>query len=675
MVEYLPEAFLLLDLDGDILYHNREIEKLTGFAGYSFPQNIMNLIIEEFHEQFRFTLASMRSERSYERSEVVLRGERSFIPVSISVNPVYIEDDVVGLRAIIMDITRRRALEEKLYRSEERFRILSDTTLEGIVLHDNWRIVDANQAFNRMFGYSLEEVIGKSIFDFLDRKNHDLVRSYFEQRKDHPCQVSARRKNNQIIEVEFLARSLYREGREVFFVSIRDITAQKQYEYIQEHEELTGLLNIKGFNRRLQEHLNLSSEKRKKIAVMTIRHDRDQLNVLKNVDPDMERILINALPIEIAERLVGIFFGGDVVARTGENEYMTIHPIPDTDDPDNTVKLIYKLLSVFNEEFLQGIRLKAVAGVTLYPDDIKVANPFRLITQSRHACDEAFTKGSEYVFYNEQSHRETRERIEFIRDLIIAVREERCRDLFLMYQPKVESSGRIMGMEALVRWNHARWNGPHGFVPPDRFISPAEEVGLIGEIGQFVLEEACRQTVKWLDENETFSGLQLAVNVSPSQLTESFVDEVNQILERTGLPPHSLELEITERESVKEQNIRVLSGLREKNISIAIDDFGIAYSALSLLPKLPVNTIKLDKSYIANIVYDVDYEKLVACTIDMVHGFSYNVVAEGVEEMVQAEKLFSEMKCDRIQGFYYYHPMLPEEFEREVLENRNFSEN
>jgi EAL domain-containing protein (putative c-di-GMP-specific phosphodiesterase class I) len=451
---------------------------------------------------------------------------------------------------------------------------------------------------------------------------------------------------------------------------VQDISQRKRMEHLQFHDELTDLLNIRGISRGLKEEIEKSAETGRRLAVMCIRFAHDEFSVLKNIDIELEKVILKAVPLEAAERLSSVLFRDDLIACSGDNEYITLHHLPAGENISNSVTLIKKVLDTFRAPFANGIKIIAEVGVTFYPDDLAANNPNRIIANARYACEQAAIQSAEYAFYDEKAHLATREKIEFIKDLIIAVKEEKCRNFVLFYQAKIDAAMRIVGMEALVRWRNPAWAHPGSeLVSPLLFIEAAEEIGLIDDLGRWVLENACVQTKLWQQMHENFRNLEIAVNVSPGQLNEDFVGFVTGVLKKTGLPPETLELEITERESIKEKNIRILDMFRVQNISIAIDDFGIEYSSLSKLPKLAINTIKLDKSYIDHIATDTDYEKLVTHTIGMVHGFNYHVVAEGVELKAQADKLFNEMNCDRIQGYFFSRPLPPEQFEKTLFEN------
>ena len=672
----LPEIVFEVDATGILTYINRRAESVFGYKPSELiGTNVLNLITTETRVALTDSLVDyMYMTYWFGDVDILSRTGTKPVPTRVSASPIIINDKLVAVRGVILDISMRKNLEERLRRSEERFRRLSDTALEAIIFHEDGIIQDCNRAFTDIFGYSLHEIAGKSILTLLPEEWRGPVLDNIQGRSSEKIEARAYCKNGNLIDIEFMAGSHKTSNDSFNTVVILDISHRKRYEFLQNHDELTGLLNARGFSRKLEEEMSNANFRGRKLAVMTIRINQDDINLHKSLDAELEYVILHTIPMEIAERLRAVFFKEDVFARAGDHEFLTLHSLPGEHEIHSSVKLINKALGVFSLDFVKGIRLSGSVGLTFFPDDYAGNDSTRIVENSRYACEESRIKNRDYMFYDENSHRETRESIEFMRDLLLAVRKDHCKDFLLHYQPKVNSRGKIVGMEALVRWQCERWNNAAtGYVMPDRFIRVAEETGLITEIGNWVLLAACRQTREWQNLDPRFSHLQIAINVSPSQLTEDFPDWLDEVLIRTDLDPSSLEIEITERETVHDRNIPILAEIRRRGISIAIDDFGIDYSALSRLPKLSIDTIKLDKSYIDEIARDPDYENLVYHTIRMVHDFDYNVVAEGVEELEQVTKLFHDMGCDKIQGYYFYRPLSPESFLGEL--RRNIDEN
>lgn len=668
LIENLPEIIFEIDSEGRFTYINQAGVELFGYPrdeliGKSALELLGPRGKQAAHQRI-VELMSLQSTDAFGEITFFSRDGRR-IPSRISATTVVNDGQPVGLRGVIVDITARRELEERLIRNEERLRRITDMAREGIVFFERGIILDANRSFTNLFGFSVEELQGMPIINLALPEYHEIINNHIRSGTDTPCEVRGVRKDGESFDVEFTSQSFTQDGKKIHALMVQDISHRKKIEYMQEHDELTNLVNYRGFINRLRKAIEFAAPRLLRIAVMTIRIDKDRFNVVKNLNANMEKVLLNAIPMEIADRLREIITQEDMAGKTGDSEYMSFHLLPPSQDMETSVNLIHQILAAFSREFIYGVKLVAHVGLTFYPEDVDTNNPIQLINNSRYACEEAINRGIDYLFYDEKSQAETRERVEFIADLIAAVRDDQCRSFMLYYQPKVDAGGNIVGMEALIRWNHPRWNIPGvGFVAPNQFIDVAEEIGLINELGRWVLMEACRQTKAWQQSSEKYRHMEVAVNVSPQQLNEEFIDYIEYVLTTTGLDPECLELEITERETVKDKNVRIIAQIRSRNINVAIDDFGMEYSSLSKLPKLAINTVKLDKSYIDKVACDVDYENLVLHTIRMVHGFNFKVVAEGVEEKAQADKLFSEMECDKIQGYYFCKPLPAESFER-----------
>ena len=242
-------------------------------------------------------------------------------------------------------------------------------------------------------------------------------------------------------------------------------------------------------------------------------------------------------------------------------------------------------------------------------------------------------------------------------------------ELILYFQPKIATKTRkIVGMEALIRWQHPE----QGLLSPDLFIPLAEEIGLIRAIGEWTLKEGCRQLKIWYDLG--FKDLKMSINVSTYQLqAHNLLDLVDQALSESALPPSALEIEITEYVLMDnaEQTLQLLQALRERGISLAIDDFGTGFSSLSYLKRLPVDAIKIDRSFIHSLSHDQDSRSIVAAIIQLAHDLRLEVVAEGVEDEADF-KILEDMACDLIQGYLFSKPLLPSDF-LDFLKNANLS--
>lgn len=358
----------------------------------------------------------------------------------------------------------------------------------------------------------------------------------------------------------------------------------------------------------------------------------------------------------IAERLVSMVRQYDTVARIHRDEFVIV--LGGTVLEGDVAMILHKLQTVFSEPLRLGTDetiIPACFGVACFPADGVTSE---LLLQNAHiAMNQARQSGEIFQYYSEALNQKAVEHLSIETGLRRALDEG---EFYLCYQPKMDINGTdIIGMEALVRWQRPG----HGIVPPDKFISIAEENGLIVRLGTYVLQEACRQNRAWQDAG--LPKLKVSVNLSARQLRDNaFVPLVVQILAETGLDPQYLELELTESALMGDGSDTVckLLRLKELGISLSVDDFGTGYSSLSYLKHLPIDTIKIDRSFVRDIVNDPDDAAIVDAIVAMAHSLKLNVIAEGVETVEQLEFL-RQRKCQQAQGYYFARPLDPPQFE------------
>jgi diguanylate cyclase (GGDEF)-like protein len=358
----------------------------------------------------------------------------------------------------------------------------------------------------------------------------------------------------------------------------------------------------------------------------------------------------------IAERLVSTLRRYDTVARIHRDEFVLV--LGGTILEGDIAIILNKLQAVFSEPLNLGKGdsiIPACFGIACYPAD---GGTSELLLQNAHiAMNQARQNGVLFQYYSEELNQKAVERHGIEAGLVRAMDDS---EFFLCYQPKMAINGRdIIGMEALCRWRRPG----HGIVPPDKFIPVAEDNGLIVRLGGYVLREACRQNKAWQDAG--LPKIKVAVNLSARQLHDNaFLPLVMQILEETGLEPRFLELELTESALIGNTSDTVckLLRLKEMGIGISVDDFGTGYSSLSYLKHLPIDTIKVDRSFVRDIVNDPDDAAIVDAIVAMAHSLKLNVIAEGVETIEQLEFL-RKRKCQQAQGYYFAKPLDPLQFE------------
>jgi diguanylate cyclase (GGDEF)-like protein/PAS domain S-box-containing protein len=441
-----------------------------------------------------------------------------------------------------------------------------------------------------------------------------------------------------------------------------DITVRKQAEerlmHQTLHDPLTGLPNRVSFTDRFDQALTQTWRSGRMVAVGFLDLDRFKL-----ANDTLGHAAGDELLRQVATRLAGCLRRDDTVARLGGDEFALI--LPSIQTTDDATRLAGKLLEAFTEAFnLEGheVFVTASLGVSLYPTDGETIDG--LLRHANAALHRAKQAGrNQYQFFTPAMQTAATDRLRLESQLRRALEQH---ELMLHYQPLLDlSTGAVIAVEALLRWNHPTL----GLIPPDQFIPVAEETGLIVGIGQWVLHEACRQAVAW--QALGHAPARVAVNVSPVQFGRSDFDaHVAAALKHSGLDPRWLELELTESLVMRdvEDSIAQMGRLRALGVSIAVDDFGTGYSSLSYLQRLPIDALKIDRTFVREI-HTTSGQAVAQAIIALAHSLKKRVVAEGVETNVQLEVL-RELGCDHAQGYLFSRPV-PAEDAMRLLPSKN----
>ncbi len=430
--------------------------------------------------------------------------------------------------------------------------------------------------------------------------------------------------------------------------------AAERIEYLAYNDELTALPNRSMFSRLLAHEILQAQRYRRQFAVFFIDLDR-----FKQINDTLGHGTGDALLKQVASRLMGCLRASDTVARLGGDEFVVLLPELEVGRPvDSVENVARKMLAAISKPLLiagQELRITASIGISTFPEH--GADEKSLMKNADVAMYQAKEGGkNNFHFYSEQLDINSFERLAMESSLRRAIERN---ELEVYYQPKKNlQTGAVSGMEALIRWNHPDL----GMVSPVQFIPVAEETGLIVPIGRWVLRNACQQVVQWTQEG--LPDLKLAVNLSPRQFQdEDLLQDVTEILEETGMDPHYLELEITEstimRDAARARSS--LDALRARGISIAIDDFGTGYSSLSTLKQFPIDTLKIDRSFVRDIATDPEDRGITEAIIAMGKTLKLHLVAEGVETLEQAAFL-RERACDDFQGYLFSQPVPAAQF-------------
>lgn len=431
---------------------------------------------------------------------------------------------------------------------------------------------------------------------------------------------------------------------------VKNIRYTEQILSLAKTDALTGLANRMLFQDRLQQALARAERERGNLAVLFLDLDR-----FKHINDSLGHALGDELLKEVSLRLLRVLRKEDTVARMGGDEFIIL--LPEVSSDQAPAVLAEKLLDVVRQPYRVAGRvfyLSASIGISLYPED--GAEVDALVANADAAMYRAKSKGrNTYEFYSKELTEAATERWQLESELRHALENNAIQ---VRYQPEVElNSGRIIGAEALACWEHPE----RGSIPAERFIHIAEESGLIIELGEYVLEQACRQTMVWLDAGHP---LRVAVNVSGRQIQRSdFVSVVERVLHETGLPPEYLELEVTESLIIDhaENVVEVLIALSRLGVSLSIDDFGAGYSSLAYLKRLPIDKLKIDRSFIKDLPKDEEDVAITQAVIALANSMGLRTIAEGVETSEQAEFLL-RAGCALGQGFLFGRPVAAENF-------------
>jgi diguanylate cyclase (GGDEF)-like protein/PAS domain S-box-containing protein len=561
----------------------------------------------------------------------------------------------IAMAGVTHDITSRREAEARAEEGRQRFEKIFhlSPTPTCLTVLDDARILDVNEAFHSFFGYPREELLGRTSLEVgihVDPAGRAaLVRRLRAEGRLRNGELQVRVATGDIRNVLVSADVVDFMGDPCALVTFTDITDRKRYEarieHLATHDELTGLPNRALMRDRIAQGLARARRAGLQVAVMFLDLDR-----FKVINDGYGHPFGDQLLRAVAQRLTELVREGDTVARLGGDEFLVL--LLDLRRLADAYVVAQKILDALDGGISVGgreLHVNTSVGVALFPQDGHDVDA--LITNADVAMYRAKELGGAvYQFFNSEMSRQTTRRVELETQLRGALAR---RELNLRYQPKVDlRSGRITGCEALLRWNH-----PAGTVPPAQFVPVAEESGLIIPIGDWVLRSACAQVKAWHDEG--LSAVPVAVNVSPRQfLRQDVVSWVMDALASTGLAPRLLELELTESLIAEDPDkvAAAMRQLRQHGVKFSIDDFGTGYSNLSYLKRFPVDSLKIDQSFVKNVGTAQDDEAISRAMISLAHGLRLKVIAEGVETEQQQDFL-ARHGCDEIQGHVFSPPL------------------
>ncbi|EPD52296.1 EAL domain-containing protein [Paenisporosarcina sp. FSL H8-0542] len=537
--------------------------------------------------------------------------------------------------------------------------VLTESSHTAMILTDHYgRIMEFNPYAEKLTGLKRQDVIKKPASELA------ILKDWIDQ-------IIQTKESFSDIEVKFQKPDSSKEticlfdGRPIYSVnqyfigtvcSFRDITERYENQLIMQHhahhDDLTTLPNRRYFHNYINGILDSSDGKNISLAVFLLDLDRFKL-----INDTLGHAKGDTLLVEIAQRLNHYLLDKGKLFRMGGDEFTIA--LTDFNSVDEIKKIADDIIEVVRKPFfLQNLEfhVSTSIGIALYPNDGSDINT--LFLHADTAMYRAKDQGKNgYCIYNSDMNEESLKKLTLESELELAIKNN---DLILHYQPQIDlHTKQIVGVEALLRWNHPEL----GLIPPADFIPLAEEMGLMVHLGEWVLNHGCRQMKKWHDQGMT--SLKLSINLSPQEfLKQRLVDKVKQVLQETGLAPHGLELEITESMTMDViRSTSILEELHELGIQIAMDDFGTGYSSLNYLKNFHIHRLKIDRSFIRDMLNGPKDGQIVSTIISIAHALNLKVIAEGVETKEQLHFL-EKLQCDEIQGYYYSKPLSATDLEK-----------
>ena len=570
---------------------------------------------------------------------------------------VAFDDDGAILRVAgtSLDIDGSRAVERENRIASEVLRSMNEAVA---VLDARFRFLSINPAFTRITGYTMADVAGRSA-GILDSTRQEAtrgrgMRELVEREGRWSGECWQRQANGEELLCAVEAATVLGSdgaGERMYVLVLNDITLQKRAEeelrYLANFDSLTNLPNRSLLAERLSRAIVRARRDGSRVAVLFIDLDR-----FKDINDSLGHATGDRILRAVAHRLQQAVGADQTVARLAGDEFTVV--LEGLARPEDAERVAREIIMAFEVPMVPGegqeVSVSPSIGISLYPDHAQV--PTELLKRADAAMYQAKAAGRRtYMRYDDSMEAAIRRRATLAGALHKALDRGELR---VVFQPRQSlATSRITGAEALLRWSSPE----HGEIPPAEFIPLAEEHGMILEIGEWVLREACLALRRWRQHG--LSELSIAVNVSVLQLLRGdFAEVVRRVLDDSGIPPHALELELTESVLMAnaEQTARKLQAFRELGVALAIDDFGTGYSSLAYLKRLPITTIKIDQTFTADLCHDRDGASITTTVIAMAHALGLCVVAEGVENEEQA-RFLARHGCDEIQGYWVSRPI------------------
>ena len=661
LLEAAGEGIYGLDCDGNTTFINPTAARMLGWDVAALVGQPMHALLHHTRpdgspypkEECPICAAFKDGSVHHLDDEVFWRKDGSSFPVEYTSTPIREDGKLAGAVVVFKDITERKQAKAQMAKLSNAL----EQTADSVMITDNTGIIEyVNPAFEDTTGFTRVEAIGKKP-NIVKSGKHDLA--FYKQLWEtilrgevfRDVLINRKKDGSLYYEEKTITPLKDIQGNITHFISTgKDITermqTQERLHYLAHHDVLTELPNRVLFMDRLEHALLRARWSQRLVAVLFLDMDR-----FKNINDTLGHDVGDRMLQAFGARLRECVREGDTVARLGGDEFaIVLEDVANMDDVPATAK---KILQAFEQPFHDEGRELFVTGsigISLHPNDGLDAHT--LLKNADTAMYRAKDTGrNNYHFYSADMSAKAFERLALETSLRHALERQ---EFLLYYQPQVDlDTSKIVGVEALLRWQHPDL----GLVSPAEFIPLLEDTGLIVPVGEWVLQAACTQAMDWCKAG--FSPISLAVNLSGRQFsTPNLTDVINRVLENTGFDPARLELEITESVIMgnAQETIDTLGTLGKMGIRFAIDDFGTGYSSLSYLKRFPINTLKIDYSFIHDITIDPDDAAIVTTIVAMAHNLNLKVVAEGVETKDEFAFLRA-CGCDYMQGYLFSRPV------------------
>lgn len=657
------DGFWIVDTSGKLIDVNEAYVQMSGYS----REELMCMRIDELDAIHTQKTVKSRIDR------VVVEGRETFLTkhrsksgniYDVEVNATFWAGHGGRVFVFLRDVTQQKIDEDYLRQSA----VVFDNTNEGVMITDpHCRIQMVNSAFCQLTGYEEEEVLGQ-LSNVLNSGLHD--KAFYDNMwqaitttGSWQGEIWNRRKDGTTYpELLSISRVLDDFERTTHYVGVfADISrlkeSEKKLSYLAHHDMLTGLPNRLMLQARLEGALGSAKRQGSQLALLLLDLDR-----FKDINDSFGHAAGDELLKQVSQILNDRLRSADTVCRMGGDEFaILLEHISHSEDAgrvaDDIIESLSKTWCLSNG---CDVSIGASIGISVFPTQSD--NAEALLQHADAALYRAKAEGrGRFQYFTEELTRDARHRLELESRLVYGLANN---ELTVYYQPQIDiNTGQVMGAEALVRWIDPE----RGLIAPDQFIPLAEQTGLINGIGSFVLKESCEQLKTWIDQG--YQAISMAVNLSPVQLRHSdIIEEIENTLADTGLPPEMLEIEITESALMEreQESIDLLNRLRSLGVRIAIDDFGTGYSSLAYLKKFPIDVLKIDKSFVDNIPHDKDDMVIASTIVAMGHSLGLSVLAEGVETEAQLAFLASK-QCNYYQGFLKSKPLPADHFSQFLL--------